>query len=185
MDNRIKQEKDRLRQELRLLTRSLPDDYIEYSDREIEQKVLALDEWKQARKVCVYVSVGREPQTRGLIRAALDAGKTVAIPRTLGLGIMTAHVITSLDGLQPGPFGIPEPDGTSPMLLPETIDLMIVPCIAADRRGYRLGHGGGYYDRYLVQTRCPSVCLCRGRLLQTEIPHNSKDISIENVISEC
>lgn len=184
MDERMKREKARLRSMLGELLKSLPEDYLERSDRGIEANVLALPQWKQARTVFVYVSVGQEPDTRGLILSALADGKTVAVPRTLGGGVMEARVISSLDGLLPGPFGIPEPAASAPLLMPEAIDLVVVPCVAADRHGYRLGHGGGYYDRFLAQTICTSVCLCRGRLLKNELPHDALDRPIYIIISE-
>jgi 5-formyltetrahydrofolate cyclo-ligase len=184
MDEPLKQEKDRLRKALRDLAQSLPDVYIESSDRGIEQNVLALKQWKQARTVFIYLSIGREPRTRGLILSALADGKTVAVPRCLGNGEMEARVISSLDGLQPGPFGIPEPDHSSRLLPPQEIDLVVAPCVAADRHGYRLGHGGGYYDRYLANIQCPSVCLCRACLLQDELPYDSFDHPVGFVITE-
>jgi 5-formyltetrahydrofolate cyclo-ligase len=184
MDEPLKQEKDRLRKALRDLAQSLPDAYIESSDRGIEQNVLALKQWKQARTVFIYVSIGREPRTRGLILSALADGKTVAVPRCLSNGEMEARVISSLDGLQPGPFGIPEPTASAPLLLPDAFDLIVAPCIAADRQGYRLGHGGGYYDRYLANIQCPSACLCRACLLQPELPYDAFDRPVEFVITE-
>jgi 5-formyltetrahydrofolate cyclo-ligase len=184
MDEQMKREKDRLRKALRDLALSLPEAYIESSDRGIEENVLALEEWMQARTVFIYVSIGREPQTKGLILSALTDGKTVAVPRCLSNGEMEARVISSLDGLQPGPFGIPEPAASAPLLFPQEIDFVIAPCIAADRQGYRLGHGGGYYDRYLANIHCPSVCLCRARLLQNDLPHSALDRPVEFVITE-
>jgi len=97
---------------------------------------------------------------------------------------MEARVIKSLDDLHPGKFGIPEPDASARLLLPGEIDLAVVPCIAADRQGYRLGHGGGYYDRYLAQTKCTTVCLCRGRLLQNELPRDAFDMPINSILTE-
>ena len=81
-------------------------------------------------------------------------------------------------------FGIPEPDGTARLLRPREINLMIVPCIAADRQGYRLGHGGGYYDRYLANTTGITVCLCRERLLQANLPHDALDRRVDIVLTE-
>ena len=100
MDERVKREKNQLRQTLGRMADSLPEDYIEYSDLGIQEKLLALELWEQASAVFIYVSIGREPQTQGIIRAALDAGKTVAVPRSLTDGQMEARVIASLDDLQ-------------------------------------------------------------------------------------
>ncbi|MFH1513333.1 MAG: 5-formyltetrahydrofolate cyclo-ligase [Bacillota bacterium] len=184
MEEQIKTEKKRLRLMLRDLAQSLSDAYIERSDRGIREALLALDVWKQASTVFIYVSVGREPETRGIILAALAAGKTVAVPRCLRGGEMEARVIQSLDGLMPGPFGIPEPGAGHRLLPPQDIELAVAPCVAADRQGFRLGHGGGYYDRYLAKVHCPAVCLCRARLLQNALPHDALDRPMDRVITE-
>ena len=84
MDERTQREKQRLRQALRELTNGLPEAYISRSDLGIEKNLLALEEWKQARSVFIYVSTGREPDTRGMLKTALDSGKTVAVPRVTG-----------------------------------------------------------------------------------------------------
>ncbi len=162
----------------------MPPDYIRLSDRGIRDALLALREWEWAHTVFVYVSMGREPETGEIIQAALEAGKTVAVPRCLEEGVMEARVIPSVYGLRPGRFGSLEPDETASLLDPSLIDLVVAPCLAADRHGYRLGHGGGYYDRYLAMTRGTVVCLCRDRLLQADVPHDAFDIPADIVVTE-
>ncbi|MBN1778388.1 MAG: 5-formyltetrahydrofolate cyclo-ligase [Clostridiales bacterium] len=184
MDERIQREKQRLRRSLRKVAENLPEDYIARSDLDIQKNLLTLELWTHANVVFIYVSIGQEPQTRGIIRAALDAGKTVAVPRSLADGYLEARVIASLDNVKPGRFDIPEPDETTPVLPPDDIDLVIVPCIAADKQGYRLGHGGGYYDRYLAQVHCTTVCLCRERLLKTALPRDAFDIPVDIIVTE-
>jgi 5-formyltetrahydrofolate cyclo-ligase len=184
MDERIMEEKRKLRQTLRELTDALPEDYLARSNRAIEKKVLATDTWKRAKTVFIYVSTGREPDTRGLLKAALAEGKTLAVPLTFAGGAMDARVIQSLNDLKPGRLGILEPVAEAPVLPPNQIDLIVVPCVAADRQGYRLGHGGGYYDRYLASVHCETVCLCRERLLFETLPHDARDIPLDQVVTE-
>ena len=184
MEENTRQQKARLRESLRALTESLPKDYLARSDMGIRKNLLALNDWRKAQTLFIYVSVGKEPDTRWLIRAALDAGKTVAVPLTLGGGAMEARVIISPNALIVGRYGIPEPLEDSPLLLPAALELAVVPCIAADRQGYRLGHGSGYYDRYLARVSCPTVCLCRVKLLQEELPHDDFDRKADWVITE-
>ncbi|HPJ01387.1 MAG TPA: 5-formyltetrahydrofolate cyclo-ligase [Candidatus Limiplasma sp.] len=184
MDERIRLEKQKLRQALRALADALPQAYLTRSDRAIEARLLSLNAWKRAKRVFIYVSMGREPDTRGLLQAALAEGKTLAVPLTFADGIMEARVIRSLSDLKPGRMGILEPTDSAPLLPPDEIDLIVVPCIAADRQGYRLGYGGGYYDRYLANTRFTKACLCREQLLQAALPHDAYDIPMTMVITE-
>ncbi len=184
MQEQIKREKIRLRAQMRGLAQSLPEEYIGQSDRGIRENLLALDVWKRARSVFVYVSMNREPDTKAILRKALEEGKTVAVPRCLDDGELEARIITSPDELRRGRFGILEPDGHGVALHPRNIDLVVAPCVAADRQGYRLGHGGGYYDRYLARVGCGTVCLCRARLLQDSLPHDALDRPVEFVITE-
>jgi 5-formyltetrahydrofolate cyclo-ligase len=181
MEERIQREKAELRQMMLGLMRSLPDAYRINSDVAIRDILMALAVWKQARTVFIYISTGMEPDTRELIQSALDAGRTVAVPRTLGRGEMEARAIASLDELHPGSFGIPEPAETNRLLQPRELDLVVAPCVAADKQGYRLGHGGGYYDRYLARVDCATVCLCRARLLRDTLPHGAQDRPVEIV----
>ena len=177
-------QKSELRRELAHARKAWTKDYLAASDAEISARVLALPEWQKAACVFIYVSVRTEPDTHRLIRAALEAGKCVAVPLCGAPGQMDAREIISLDELLPRAFGLLEPSETAPVVPPEDFDLAIIPCVAADERGYRLGHGGGYYDRYLPQMSCPRVCLCRGRELLSEVPVEPTDAPMDMIITE-
>ncbi len=151
------------------------------SNRKIEEGVLALPEWKKARVVFCYVSVRNEPSTRGLLSAALESGKRLCVPRCEGQGIMQARQISLLNALKPAPHGLLEPDESAAIVPVTEIELAIIPCVAADRRGYRIGHGGGYYDRYLANLDCPTVCLCRGWALFPTVPIEGHDLPVRIV----
>ncbi len=148
--------------------------YRSESDRAIEERLLALPEWRAARSVFSYVSVRGEPSTRGILAAALSAGKRLSVPLCEERGIMR----------RPAPFGLLEPGEDAPIVEPGAIDLAIIPCLAADRSGHRLGHGAGYYDRYLPLLDCPTVCLCRGRALVERLPSEPHDIRVKMVLTE-
>ncbi|NLF26962.1 MAG: 5-formyltetrahydrofolate cyclo-ligase [Clostridiales bacterium] len=158
--------------------------YLAESDRAIERRLLNLPEWRAARTVFSYVGVRDEPSTRGILVSALGGGKRLCVPRCEGRGIMRAREIFSPDELRPAPFGLLEPEESAPTVPAEEIELAIVPCMAADRRGYRLGHGAGYYDRYLANLRCPTICLCRGRALLPALPVEEHDVRVEMVLTE-
>ena len=178
------EEKARLRRMIARQAESWEKSYLLLSDRGIRRAFFALPEWEAAKAIFCYVSVGREPDTREILGAALRAGKRVAAPRCLEKGKMLPHWIHSPDALVPARFGLWEPAEDAPEALPEEIDLAIVPCVAADRRGFRLGHGGGYYDRYLGKLHCPRICLCRGRALLECVPAEEFDLRMDVILTE-
>ncbi len=103
-----------------------------------------------ARTVLAFVSLHDELDTSSLLRAILADGKRLAVPRVLvATGQLEAVVLTTLDDLVPGSFGVREPRGGTVIAL-SAIDVAIVPGVAFDRQGGRLGRGGGFYDRCLA-----------------------------------
>ncbi|MBQ4899226.1 5-formyltetrahydrofolate cyclo-ligase [Paenibacillus sp. Marseille-P2973] len=104
--------------------------------------------------VFTYLSFRDEPDTRPLLRSCLERGDTVLVPRVTGDGIMTLHRIGGEEDLAPGTWGILEPGEEVPIWPASRygeIDLAIVPGLAYDRWGGRIGFGGGYYDRFMAE----------------------------------
>ena len=141
-----------------------------------------LPEWKRAKRIFSYISVDPEPDTLALIRLLQQNRKQVSVPRVYGKSRMLAHIIASPADLSLGPLGIPQPATTSPVM--EAPDIAIVPCLACDIYGNRLGHGGGYYDRYLSVTDCFSICLCPDALLFDDIPHDEHDFKPDVIVTQ-
>jgi 5-formyltetrahydrofolate cyclo-ligase len=81
-------------------------------------------------------------------------------------------------------LNIPAPPDTAPIIAPEELDLVIVPALAYDSAGYRLGYGGGYYDRYLHDIPAFTVGLARERLIVGELPTEQHDIAVKCVVTE-
>lgn len=145
---------------------------------------LALPEVDAARAVLLFYGVGREPDTVELIDELLRRGKAVALPRCLPEHWMEAAVIDDRTQLRPGKYGIPEPDESCPVLARDRIDLILVPNVCCDRRGYRLGHGAGYYDRYLAGYSGMTVSLCPESWLQARVPTDEFDLPVRLVLTE-
>lgn len=164
--------------------KKLRPEYILQSDGDIFNRLVELPEYVSAKTVFVFCSVGNEVDTRRLIEKSLAEGKRVAIPITLGVGVMEFSIISSLSGLRAGRLDIPEPDKSSPRVRPGKNDVMIVPGLAFDVGGNRLGHGAGYYDRYLANCECPTVGLCREVFFHAHVPHGENDVSVDMVITE-
>jgi 5-formyltetrahydrofolate cyclo-ligase len=167
------------------LAAGLSPEYIAQSDGGIYDNVSALPEFLAASTVLFYFSVNREPDTRRLITFALGLGKTAALPISLSHGEMHAHVIETLDCLTQGRHGIPEPPGNAARISKDLIDLIIVPAVSYDRLGYRLGYGGGYYDRYLPGARAFTVGLAREALIiDGGAPREEHDVPVRCLITE-
>jgi 5-formyltetrahydrofolate cyclo-ligase len=162
----------------------LDQNYISESDEDIFKAVLGMPEYKSAGKLFVYCSTDREPDTRRLIDEALRAGKQVSVPRIVSKGIMEAAVIESVAELVPGRFDIPTAPEDSHVIPKEELDLVIVPAVAFDREGYRLGYGGGYYDRFLAGIPAVTVGLARWAILLDEAPREAHDIKVRYVVTE-
>jgi 5-formyltetrahydrofolate cyclo-ligase len=179
-------EKQTLRRELTEQIAALPDEYITASDNEIFERVIALPEFRRATTIFAYYSVKREPDTHRIIDCALSLGKTVALPESLPQGVMVARRVTADDisKLQPGRMGIPSPPGDAEEIAPSDFDLIIVPAVTFDREGFRLGYGGGYYDRYLPKTTAFTVGLARERILRESVPREAHDVSARCLVTD-
>ena len=184
MYNGARAEKQRIRQEIRMISKGLSPEYRQEASREITRKVLDLPSWKKAKTVMAFRSMPEEPDTQALLETALREGKMLLLPRCLDAQRMAALPVKDLEELRPGRLGIQEPpipeEGT---VLPEP-DLVLVPCMAAAPNGIRLGHGAGYYDRFLAEHPAQTVCLCFRTLLRSDLPAEDTDIPVDFVISD-
>ena len=180
----IKEIKNELRRQVREEIDALPGSYIDESNDGIFHILTALDEFIHARSIMMYYSVGREPETIRLAQTALDMGKKVVFPYCYLGGRMEARAVKSLDELVPAMLKIPAPTDASALVKPEGIDLIIVPALTYDRGGFRLGYGGGYYDRYLCDISAFTVGIARERLLKIELPREAHDVAVHCLVTE-
>ncbi len=138
--------------------------------------------YRKAPLLLVYASVHGELSTHRLVRLAWNEGKTVAYPRCKDKGQMDFVPVTDETQLVEGAYGIPEPQADLPPLTaipPDT--LCIVPGLVFDKKGHRLGYGGGYYDRFLASFPCVSVGGCVRELLADSLPIEATDIPVHTV----
>lgn len=177
-------EKALLRRRIRRLIESLDPAYIAASDRAIFEKLACHPFFTRAERVFAYYSVGREPDTRRLIELCRSLDKPVALPRVEKSGMVFAPLEAGIDRLSRGPFGIPQPDPEAPSVRVGEHDLVIVPALCYDRQLYRLGHGGGYYDRFLAACPALSIGLCREALVLPMVPREKFDLPVDMLITE-
>lgn len=145
------------------------------------QQLFCLPDWQQADTVFCFVSMRDEPDTTAILQQALASGKRLCVPRCLpgDQGLMDIVEIASLNDLQPGRYGILEPCGGHVTAL-EPGALALIPCLAVDRQGVRLGRGAGYYDRFLAQfvkNGGKKLLLCPEALVFDALPSDEWDIA--------
>jgi 5-formyltetrahydrofolate cyclo-ligase len=116
------------------------------------QLLIQLPVYKKSRVILSYMPYGKEANVMPINQRILEDGKTLLIPRVKNATEMDAVPIDALDsGLVEGAYGIREPDPGLKAISPKDIELVLVPGLAFDKKGNRLGHGKGYYDRFLEQ----------------------------------
>jgi 5-formyltetrahydrofolate cyclo-ligase len=154
--------------------------------RSTRDALLTLPEVDMAASVAAYVSIGTEPETRGLVFALWKRGAYVLLPKLLADGDLDWATYEGPDSLAPGRFGLLEP--TAPTRGVEAVraaDVVIVPALAVDRTGVRLGRGGGSYDRVLTRLgpAILSVALVYDSELLDALPHQPHDQRVRAVVT--
>lgn len=201
-------EKEKIRKEIKEKLNATSEDYRKEASAKIALNALNIPEMKEQKRtgllglkktektVLAYCSVGNEPSTLALIDSLLKSGKKVCLPlctdldeeghRTGAFDAMEARVITSFDDLTAGAYGIPEPKADTELVPAEEIDIVILPCVGCDRQCRRIGHGAGYYDKYLTTVRkdCFTMALCYEEALADELPTEEHDVPVDAVVTE-
>ncbi len=165
-------------------------------DEELNRQLCALPLFRAADTVLGYYPIGSaargfEPDIRPALLQALAQGKRVALPRCVPQDgetrkrEMEFFLIESFDGLRPGSFGVPEPEPALHQRLtqPER-GLCLVPGLAFDGDGYRLGYGKGYYDRFLARLAGQSLGICYEQFLLKQLPCGYYDRSVDAVLTQ-
>ena len=153
------------------------------SDRQIVERFFEHPWLRESKTIFAYYGIGTEIHTTPMLRRLLRLDKRVLLPHVLGDGIMEAVELRNLEALTEGPLGIPEPPAGKAVPKSE-IDLIIVPNLCCDRRGYRLGQGGGYYDRYLADYPGKTLAFCRRVTLFDSLLVEAFDQPVQCILSE-
>jgi len=150
-------------------------------DAEILRRLAETEAYRSCRTLLTYISSKYEPDTRALISLALSQKKTVAVPRDGGGGRMVFCVIDSPPGAELSDMPeMPRPDGGS-VIWNGGADgtLCVVPALAYDADGYRLGYGKGYYDRFISENKGVFyIGLCHGECLAERLPRERHDMPV-------
>lgn len=155
---------------------------------QISAKLILSPEFHKAKTIMFYVSKDDEVDTSKMIKASLRMGKEVLVPVTFRRErkLIPSRLINYDRDLAPGPYGIDQPKaGCIRPVSPDQIDLVIVPGVAFDRFGNRLGRGAGYYDRFLLEVpkRTPKIGLAFDFQVLPSLPKSCHDLPVDKVLS--
>ena len=158
-------------------------------NEKICKNMLASATFRYADIILMYYPKPDEIVIRTVAEAALAAGKKIAFPRCNPEDhTMIFHFVSSLDELSPGSYNIMEPDASLPAFLPETAEsanvVCIVPAVVFDKKGFRIGYGGGYYDRYLAKFRGTKIGFAYRDFIVNSVPHGRFDLTVDVMITE-
>ncbi|MEG0145685.1 MAG: 5-formyltetrahydrofolate cyclo-ligase [Clostridia bacterium] len=159
-----------------------PEDRAKWSG-EIARRVQKEPAYRAAERVMLFASMAQEVDTLALIEDALSSGKQLYLPRVRENGRMDAVRVTALSQLARGAYGILEPTGQE-VTQGAALDLVIAPGVAFDEGGGRLGHGGGYYDRFLDGVRAPIWALAFACQMVFDVPRAAHDLRVDKVVTE-
>ncbi len=176
--------KSALRRTVRQELRCIPPEIRSASDDALLAAFLSLPQLAQTETVLLFYGVGREPDTARLFLPLHRMGKCLCLPRCLPGSQLEIRAFAPGDNLIRHPYGMLEPDCSAPLVSREKIGLALIPALCCDRQGYRLGQGGGFYDRFLPGLPAVTVCLCRDALLQDALPLAEWDRPVDIVVTE-
>lgn len=181
----MKEEKAALRVHIWAKLSELTSEEMADSDEALFENFLALPEVQRANTIFAFWGIpGKEPNTRLLIEKLLARGKRVGLPRMLPGRQMEVRQYDPAIPMVRAAFGIEEPGTDCPLIPKEEIDLVLTPAVAYDVNGYRMGFGGGYYDRWLPGCAGARVGLCRDCVLQQSVPVEPHDARVDVVVTE-
>ncbi len=169
--------------ELRQQFKHLRNHLVESSPHAIFQKLITLPQINSASIICTFISTGHEVDTHEFIEWALAHHKRICVPKVIGDDIQLKQ-ITALSQCKPGVLGILEPPETAVSIKPQAVDVYIVPGLAFDMNGYRLGYGKGYYDRLLKDVHSFTIGIGYTVQLVYELPHSSTDIPLTALLTD-
>jgi 5,10-methenyltetrahydrofolate synthetase len=181
--------KAKLRGEMIARRDALPQSELSRIAQALTERLVALPEYRAARSVLATMSIASEWSTRPFLDRSRADGKTVVLPRlTTPPRQLALHAVEDLDRhLVPGVWNIPEPDpDRCPAVLLADVDFALIPALAVDEAGYRLGYGAGYFDKLLAGRGARPFCvtaLPAGFVVES-LPHEAHDVAVDLVIDE-
>lgn len=162
---------------------SLTDEYRSKAGNSVTENIHLLEQLKSADSVLCYISIGSEVPTHGIIGYCLKNGIRVAAPVCTGEN-MVFRYINGYDDLEPGSFSVPEPRSDCPLAAITPAAVCITPAVCYNEKGFRIGYGKGYYDRFFSKNKCIKIGLCYEELI-TDFSPDENDVAVDMIVTEC
>ena len=173
--------KQELRNRIRAQKRAMTPEQIEEKSASLARQLYATELYQQAQTVYGYLPYNQEVRTVPILQQALRDGKRVAVPKVYGEEMHFLY-IEDLSQVEKGSFGIPEPIADGPVATQEDA-LILMPGLAFDPKGNRMGYGGGFYDKYLqAQPNHPTVALCYDFQMLPRLDTEEHDVPVDLVL---
>ncbi|MGE6629312.1 5-formyltetrahydrofolate cyclo-ligase [Bacillus sp. NPDC077027] len=152
----------------------------------VYEHLFQMPEWREAKTIGLTISRGLEVPTAPIIEEAWKEGKMVCVPTCFPKDKqMIFYQYTAQTRMTSGYFGLKEPDPqSSTPVKKDKMDLMVVPGVCFDQKGYRIGYGGGYYDRYLHHYKGVKLALAFSIQVLEEVPKETHDIPVSLIVTE-
>ena len=185
--------KKQVRQSLQSLLTGLDTEYIKLTSRLVSRHVLSLEQYHRAKSLCFFASMGHEFDTSFLLGDALDRGRVCFLPRVLRIGkkdaemvMLRVYSLEDFNTFEKNAWGIPEPpDEVERREGIQDVDVIVMPGMAFDRQGHRLGYGKGFYDRFIHS--CPRKPLLIAPVLPEQliekVPVDPWDVSMDFIVT--
>lgn len=174
-------DKTELRREIRARKRAMTEEEIEIRSAKLARLFFASEAYQKAKTIYGYLPYNQEVRTVPMLERALKDGKKVAVPKVYGEEMKFLY-LDDLNAVAKGYAGIPEPIADEPVAQDETA-LVLMPGLAFDPQGHRIGYGGGFYDKFLAaEPNHPTLALCYEFQMLPKLDVEDHDIPVDTVL---
>ncbi|MCX7714574.1 MAG: 5-formyltetrahydrofolate cyclo-ligase [Clostridia bacterium] len=178
--------KEKQRAFMRKVRDKMSEDEVVQKSRKIREILFCTSFYKNADTIMTYLSAKNEPDTLEIVKVATQSGKKIVVPiADMKTNNMRLSYLPTLDGLCRNSFGILEPRGD--FFVPcdvQNVDLILVPGLAFDEKGGRIGYGKGFYDRFLTKTKAVFVALCYDFQVIEKVAAEAHDVFMDFILTE-
>lgn len=176
--------KSKIRKEIRIIRESLTKEEVDNKSKVITEKFLESEEYKKAKIIMSYMSIKNEIDMETINKKILEDGKKLVLPVMIKeKTTIRAVEVDNICEMATMAFGVKEPKGGKEIMISE-IDLIVVPGVAFDKNGNRIGFGKGFYDRFLYKTEVKKIALCYDFQIIDEIESERHDTPVEMILTE-